>query len=120
MGDNPPSKQMIFGGNAGVYGPQNTPMLWPCIVAATSECFKGNTHPQHPKNLYLLAWGIAAHPFNASSRSARPHGGCLGADSAGGSHGWLWLCWLLLAVGGYSKNCLRKYFFHSYVEPIHS
>ncbi len=32
----------------GVYGPQNTPMLWQCIIAGTKEHFEGHTHPQPP------------------------------------------------------------------------
>jgi hypothetical protein len=39
---------MIFGAVEGVYGPQNTPMLWQFIIAGTKEHFDGHTHPQPP------------------------------------------------------------------------
>jgi hypothetical protein len=39
---------IIFGAVEGVYGPQNTPMLWQCIFAGTKERFEFNTHPQPP------------------------------------------------------------------------
>ncbi len=60
IGDNLPSKQIRynFGGVDGVYGPQNTPMLWWCIITTTSECLEGRTHPHHHKKLYPLAWGL--------------------------------------------------------------
>jgi hypothetical protein len=48
MVKNPPSKYIIFGAVEGVYGPQNTPMLWRCIIAGIKECFDGHTHPQPP------------------------------------------------------------------------
>jgi hypothetical protein len=35
---------MILGAVGGVYGPQNTPMLWQCIIAGTKERFEGHTH----------------------------------------------------------------------------
>ncbi len=42
---------IIFGAVEGVYGPQNTPMLWQCIFAGTKEHFEFNTHPQPPPHL---------------------------------------------------------------------
>jgi hypothetical protein len=39
---------IIFGAVEGVYGPQNTLMLWQCIFAGTKEHFEFNTHPQPP------------------------------------------------------------------------
>jgi hypothetical protein len=57
------------------YGPQNTSMLWQCIIAITLECFEGHRHPQNLQKLYPLAWGVIAHPFNALAWSARPHVG---------------------------------------------
>jgi hypothetical protein len=55
--------------------PQNTPMLWQCIIAGTKERFKGHTHPQPPPKIYPLARGVVIHPLNASARGARPHVG---------------------------------------------
>jgi hypothetical protein len=42
-----PSEQVdiVLGAIEGVYGPQNTPMLWQFIIAGTKERFKGHTHP---------------------------------------------------------------------------
>ncbi len=82
--------------------------------------FEGHKHPQQPPKISPLARGDIAHPFDALARSARPHVGRYGAISAGGGYGRLWLCWLMLAIGGVcqinllrnSKNCLRKYFFY--------
>ncbi len=46
-----PPKQVdiIFGAVEGVYGPQNTLMLWWFIIVETKEHFEGHTHPQLPK-----------------------------------------------------------------------
>jgi hypothetical protein len=76
MGNNPLSMRMYFGGRIeGVYGPQSAPLFWRWCIATTSECFEGHTHPQQPKKLYPLAWGVVAHPFDALAWSARPHVG---------------------------------------------
>jgi hypothetical protein len=48
-GQQPPKQEdIIFGAVMGVYGPQNTPMLWRCIIASTKDSFEGHTHPQTP------------------------------------------------------------------------
>jgi hypothetical protein len=44
---------IIFGAVEGVYGPQNTPMLWQFIIAGTKERFEGHTHPQPPPQKYI-------------------------------------------------------------------
>jgi hypothetical protein len=62
--------------------------------------FEGHTHPQHPQKIYPLAQGVVTHPFDTLAWGAKPHVGCSGGISAGGSNGRIWLCWLLLAVGG--------------------
>jgi hypothetical protein len=62
-------------------------MLWPCFIAGTKDRFDGHTHPQQPKKLYPLAWGVVTHPFNAFALSAKPYLGRYGAISTGGSHG---------------------------------
>jgi hypothetical protein len=41
---------------------------YPCISEKKSQ-------PQQPQKLYLLAWEIVTHPFNALAWSARPHDG---------------------------------------------
>jgi hypothetical protein len=76
MGNNPPEQaDVIFAAVEGVYGPQNTPMLWQCIIAGTKECFEGHKHPQPPQKIHLQAQGVVTHPFKASLWSARPHVG---------------------------------------------
>jgi hypothetical protein len=89
MGNNPPKQgDVIFVAVEGVYGPQNTPMLWRCIIAGTKERFEGHKHPQPPHKIHPQAWGAVTHPFKALAWSAtRPHVGRLGAISAGGGHG---------------------------------
>ena len=75
-GQQPPEQvDIIMGGVEGVYGPQNTPMLWRYIITGANECFKGHIHHQAPPKLYPLAWGVVTHPFDVSTRSARPHVG---------------------------------------------
>jgi hypothetical protein len=73
-GRQPPEQaSIILGAVEGVYGPQNTPMLWQFIIAGTKECFEGHTHPQPPPTIHPLPRGIVAHPLVASARSARRH-----------------------------------------------
>ncbi len=76
-GRHPPEQaNLIFGAVEGVYGPQNAPMLWWCIIARTKEHFESHTHPQTPKKLYPLARVLVVHPLEVSARSKRPHVGC--------------------------------------------
>jgi hypothetical protein len=78
-GQQPPEQaDIIFETVEGVYGPQNPPMLWRCIIARTKERFEGHTHPQPPPKLHPLARRVVSHPLEASARSARPHGGARG------------------------------------------
>ncbi len=66
---------ILFGAVEGVYGPQNTPMLWQFIIAGTKERFEGHKHPQPPQRIRPQARGVVTHPFEALARSARPHVG---------------------------------------------
>jgi hypothetical protein len=128
MGDNPPSLQMYSLRRLRVFmalkvllcsGDDELPQHWSVLRAINTLnspknyiCKLGGLSPihlMHWRGVQGLMWG-ARGPFP------------LAAD------GWLWLCWLMLAVGGVrqinllrnSKNCLQKYFFNSYVDPIHS
>jgi hypothetical protein len=75
-GQQPPKQAGInFGAVEGVYGPQNTPMLWQCIIAGTKERFEGHTNPQSPPKIDLQALRVVTHPFNELAWSARPHVG---------------------------------------------
>jgi hypothetical protein len=73
-GRQPPElADVIFWGVEGVYGPQNTPMLWQFIITGTKEW---PYTPSTPKKLHLQAWGAVIYSFKASAQSARPHLGC--------------------------------------------
>jgi hypothetical protein len=49
-GQQPPKQvDILFGAIEGVYGPQNTPMLWQFIIAGTKERFEGNKTLNLPK-----------------------------------------------------------------------
>jgi hypothetical protein len=61
----PKLADIILGAVEGVYGPQNTPMLWQYIVAGTKERFEGHTHPQLPPKIPPQARRIVAYPFEA-------------------------------------------------------
>jgi hypothetical protein len=53
-GQQPPKHaNIIFGAVEGVYGPQNTLMLWQFIIAGTKEHFEGNKHPSTPQKCNL-------------------------------------------------------------------
>jgi hypothetical protein len=65
-GQQPPKQaDIIFGAVEGVYGPQNTPLLWQCIIAGTKECFEGHTHPQSSPKKHPQARRVVSHPFDA-------------------------------------------------------
>ena len=56
-GQQPPKQaNIILGAVEGVYGPQNTPILWQCIIARTMERFEGHTggvNPTLPEKGYI-------------------------------------------------------------------
>ncbi len=61
-GRQPPEQaDVIFAAVEGVYGPQNTPMLWWCIIAGTKEHFEGCKHPQPPPKNTSATYG-GCHP----------------------------------------------------------
>jgi hypothetical protein len=68
----PKQADIILGAVEGVYGPQNTPMLWQCIITGTKEHFEGHTHSQPPQKIHPQAWRVVTHPFKALALSARP------------------------------------------------
>ncbi len=75
-GRQPPKiEDVVLGRVEGVYAPQSTPLFQQWCIATTSECFEGHTHPQQPQKLYLLAWGVVAHPFDTLAWSKRLHVG---------------------------------------------
>ncbi len=129
MGNNPLSLRMYFEGRLRV-----------CMVLKVLVCSSNDALPQDwsvlraihtlnsPQNYIHLLGGlstihsmhwIGAQGLMWGTRGSFPMGaamvccGCVGR------------CWLLEADVSStncrnSKNCLRKYFFHSYVDPIHS
>jgi hypothetical protein len=64
---------VLFGAVEGIYGPQNTPMLWRFIIAGTKEHFEGRKHPQSSQRIHPLSGGVIARPLEASAWSTRPH-----------------------------------------------
>jgi hypothetical protein len=91
-GRQPPEQvDVILGAVEGVYGPQNTPMLWRFIITGTKERFEGRTHPQPPpKNTCPSSGGC--HP---SIRSiGAEHKASCGALGGHFRRRWPWL-WLL-------------------------
>jgi hypothetical protein len=72
----PEQADIIFGAVEGVYGPQNTLMLWRFIIAGTKERFEVKaTRTLNPPPNTSQAWGVVIHLFEASARSARPQVG---------------------------------------------
>ena len=70
-----------------MHGPQNTLMLWQCIIARTKECFEGYLPSLLPKTIYRIAWGVVARQSDVSAQDAIPHVGHWGAISSGNGHG---------------------------------
>ncbi len=60
-------------GYEGVYGPQNTLILWWCIISGTKEHFEGHlpSHSQPPHELYPLAREDVAHHSNFYQHEAQ-------------------------------------------------
>ena len=90
----PQLADVFFGGVEGVYGPQRLSPI----------------HSTRRRGAQGLMWG-ARGPFPPAA-----------AMAGYGCDGW---CWLLEAYVRSincrnSRHCLRKYFFFSYVDPIHS
>ena len=90
-----------FGGNEGVYGPQNTPMLWRCIITGTWSALMA-IHPLTPHKIIIACLGVAAHPYNALLRGLRPHLVQKGAISAGVGHGCGGFCVCFVASGAWT------------------
>ncbi len=118
----------IWGGVEGVYGPQSAPLFRRWCIATASECFEGHVHPNSPKNYIRLLGGLSPIHLMCRSRAKGLVWGARGpfppaAAMVGyGCDGW---CWPLEAYVTSTncrncKNCLWKYFFYSYVVPIHS
>jgi hypothetical protein len=129
MGDNPPSLRMYFGGGLRV-----------CMALKALLCSGNDALPKHRSVLRAI------HTFNSPKNYNHLLGGLSTIHSTHwiGVQGLMWgtrgpfppaaamvcygcvgRCWPLEADVSStncrnSKNCLRKYFFHSYVDPIHS
>jgi hypothetical protein len=75
-GQQPPEQaDKSFEAVEGVYGPQNTPIFWQCIIAGTKERFEGHTRSHPPQKLHPPSRVVVAHPLEASAWSARSHVG---------------------------------------------
>jgi hypothetical protein len=54
----PEQRDMLFSGYERVYGPQNAPLLWQCIIPITLEYFEGHRpSPTSPKSIYTCLGG---------------------------------------------------------------
>jgi hypothetical protein len=129
MGDNPPSKRVYFLGGLRVYmalkallcsGDDELPQHWSVLRAI-------HTH-NSPQNYTRLLGGLLpihlTHWRGAQGFMWGTRGPFLPAAAMVG-YGCVGPCWPLEAYvrSTYcrnSKNCLRKYFFYSYADPIHS
>ncbi len=118
----------MFGGVEGVYGPQSAPFFRQWWIATTSECFEGHKHPQQPQKYIRLLGGLL--PIHLTRRRGAQgfmwgtRGPFLPVAAMVG-YGCVGWCWPLEAYvrSTYcrnSRNCLRKYLFYLYVDPIHS
>jgi hypothetical protein len=59
-GRQPPKQaDILLGAVEGVYGPQNTPILWRFIISGTKERFEGHTHPQQPPKYIRKLGGLS-------------------------------------------------------------
>jgi hypothetical protein len=89
-GQQPPKQAGInLGAVEGVYGPQNTPMLWQFIIAGTKERFEGHTHPQPPPKIHLLARGGCRPFIRGIGTEQKASCGTLG-DHSHWRRPWLW------------------------------
>ncbi len=116
---------VVFWGVEGVYAPQSTPLFQQWCIATTLQCFEGHAHPQQPQKLYPHAWGVVAHLLDHRSGAKGLMWGTRGPYSPAAamvSYGCVGQWWQLEAnvrstYCKNSKNCLRKYFYYSYVDP---
>ncbi len=129
MGNNPLSLQMYFGGGLRVF------MALKALLCSGDdalpqklECFEGHAHPNSPKSYICLLGGVS--PIQSTCQNGAKglmwgtRGPFLPAVAMAG-YGCDGRCWPLEAYirWTYCRNCkkfLRKYFFYSYVVPIHS
>ncbi len=129
MGCNPSSIWMYFGGGLRV-----------CMALKALLCSGNDASPQHrsvlmaihthnsPKNyIHLLGGLLTIHLMHWIGAQGLMWGtkGPFPPVAAMVCYGCVGRCWPLEAEvsstnSRNSKNCLRKYFFHSYVDPIHS
>ena len=101
MGDNPPCKR------AYCFGEWKGRMALKGLLCSGDDASQQHwsvlraIHPFNLQKKYSLARGVFSHWVMRTARGARPHMGCKGVISSGVGHGWLWLRWTLLAVGGW-------------------
>ncbi len=115
---------VVFWGVEFVYTPQSAPLFQQWCITTTLECFEGHAHPQQPQKLggllpiHLTRWS-REKGLMWDTRGRELY--LLVAAMVGyNCVGWWWQLEANLRSTYYrnSKNCLRKYFFHSYVDPI--
>ncbi len=103
----PPNQaDIILGGVEGMYGLQNTLMLWHCIITITLECFEGHTHHKNPQNYTRLLGGLL--PIH-SIRWCGAQGLMWGARRNFLQRQlWLWWLWRQLFCAKARGKCNKK------------
>jgi hypothetical protein len=89
-----------------VYGPQNAPLLWWCIIAIIKLCFEGHRPSQPRRQTYPLAQGIIPYQSNMLAWDLGVVGEVLWPSK------WRWPWWWWLAVVGHWLSvawCLRQH-----------
>ncbi len=105
--------------------PSKRSLFWRCWIATTLECFEGHTHPQQPQKLYPLASPIHSTRRRGAKGLMWGTRGPYPPAAAMVGYGCVGQCWQLEAnirstYCRNSKNCLQKFFFYSYIDPIYS
>ncbi len=124
----PKLADVFFGGVEGVYGLQSAPLFRQWCITTTLECFESHTHLNSCKNYICLLGGYQTIHLTRLRGVQGLIWGTRGAflpAVAMVGYGCVGQCWLLEAdirstYCRNSRNCLRKYFLYSFVDPIYS
>ncbi len=88
----PEQADIIFEAVGGVYVPQNTPILWRCIIAGTKERFEGHTQPQSPPQITSAISGVCCPSIRSIGAERKASCGALGGHFRRWRP-WLWRSW---------------------------
>jgi hypothetical protein len=87
----PEHADIIFEAVEGVHGPQNTLMLWQCIIAGTKERFRG-VHILNPPKTTSAIWGGCCPSIRNIGTEHKASCGALGGCFRR-RRPWLWWLW---------------------------